>query len=448
MTKSAQVSRRNALKLTAGAAALPLVHIRTAGAAGKLKLGFFDHWVPRGNEVMRQQVEQWAQRNKVDVSLDFITIQGNKLLVTLAAEDAARTGHDTMAFPLWEVQNHGRNLEPVDDVVGRLEAKYGKLDAFYQYLDKIDGHWMAVPSSPQSVYQVPCARIDYFKQYCGIDLQAMYPAKPVHTALADEWTYDTFLRAAEQCAKAGKPFGIGLGTTQDSIDITGSFCSAFGVQFVDAKGNITIKSDNTVRLLEYMKKLVRFYPPDTYSFDNAIDNRMLIADKTALIYNPPSAWAVAKRDAPQVAERCWTFPAPAGPAGRFDPVDLVSWGIWSFSRNKSAAKELLEFLSEREQVHTRCDVVDGFDIPPFDSMLDFDVWEKVNPPPGTVYNYPLRPFHNAQRAITGYPAPAQIAVQIYNQALPCNMVAKVCQAGQSPEQAIAWAENELRGYVG
>ena len=27
---------------------------------------------------------------------------------------------------------------------------------------------------------------------------------------------------------------------------------------------------------------------------------------------------------------------------------------------------------------------------------DFKVWEEVEPPKGTVYNYPIRPFHNAK----------------------------------------------------
>ena len=46
MNKSRHVTRRSALQLGAAAAALPLVHIRTAGAAGKLTVGFWDHWVP------------------------------------------------------------------------------------------------------------------------------------------------------------------------------------------------------------------------------------------------------------------------------------------------------------------------------------------------------------------------------------------------------------------
>ena len=103
MTRPRRVTRRNALKLGAAAAALPLVHIRTAGAAGKLAVGFWDHWVPAGNEVMRKQVKAWAEKNKVEVTVDFITSDGNKILMTAAAEAQAKTGHDVMPFYSWDV---------------------------------------------------------------------------------------------------------------------------------------------------------------------------------------------------------------------------------------------------------------------------------------------------------------------------------------------------------
>ncbi len=57
MLQSKPMSRRRALTLGGGAAsALPLVHIRTAGAAGKVSIGFWDHWVPGANDVMQKQV--------------------------------------------------------------------------------------------------------------------------------------------------------------------------------------------------------------------------------------------------------------------------------------------------------------------------------------------------------------------------------------------------------
>src|SRR3954465_4292025 len=94
MSRSRHVTRRNALALGAAATALPLVHIRTAGAAGRLNVGFWDHWVPATNEVLTKQVQGWAEKNKVDVQIDFITSNGFKIQVTQAAEAQARTGHD------------------------------------------------------------------------------------------------------------------------------------------------------------------------------------------------------------------------------------------------------------------------------------------------------------------------------------------------------------------
>src|SRR6185312_3230138 len=76
------LSRRRALQL--GGTALPLVHIRSGRAAGKLALAFRDHWVPGGNDVMTKQIAAWAQTNQVEVTTDYMSA-GNKLVITAAA---------------------------------------------------------------------------------------------------------------------------------------------------------------------------------------------------------------------------------------------------------------------------------------------------------------------------------------------------------------------------
>jgi hypothetical protein len=80
-------------------------------------------------------------------------------------------------------------------------------------------------------------------------------------------------------------------------------------------------------------------------------------------------------------------------------------------------------------------------------MTDFDVWSLVEPPKGTVYNYPVRPFHNAQRSIAAFPAPPDVAVQIYNRGTMPTMIAKLTQGGQSMEQVLAWAQDEVEGFM-
>ena len=41
----------------------------------------------------RTLVDAWAEKNKVDVQLDFLTAIGNKINITMAAEAQAKTGH-------------------------------------------------------------------------------------------------------------------------------------------------------------------------------------------------------------------------------------------------------------------------------------------------------------------------------------------------------------------
>src|SRR5208337_3460258 len=288
-------------------------------------------------------VDAWAAKNKVEVQLDFLTAIGSKINITMAAEAQARTGHDVYAFDMWTVQEFAEKLDPADDVVKGLSDKYGKVSRAVEYLGKVGGHWMAVPVGWGAAPLATCARISMLKKYANIDVQQWYPAHESTPQAAADWTYDTQLRAAEACAKAGFPFGLGCGPTTDSCQTWGATFGAFGADLIDAKGNITVDSDNVRKVLEYAKKILPFLPPDTVSYDDASNNRALISGKSALIWNPPSAWAVAKRDAPNVAADCWTFPAPKGPRGRFIPAGAFSWGIWDFSRNKTAAKELLEF---------------------------------------------------------------------------------------------------------
>jgi ABC-type glycerol-3-phosphate transport system substrate-binding protein len=445
-TQTRKVSRRRTLKLAAATAALPLVHIRTGRAAGKVSIGFWDHWVPEGNEVMKKQCEAFAAANQVEVQPDFITSVGSKNILTIAAEAQAKTGHDVQQFPGWEVQNHADQLEPMDDVMKRLTGKYGPVTEASRYLFTSKGQWLAIPCSSGTQNKGPCGRISVLKNVAGLDIVKMYPASADATPDADNWTWDAMLKAAEACKKANMAFGIGLGTTPDSVDTAGAMFAAFGAEVVSAKGDITVRSDAVREVLEYAQQLVKHLPDDAVSYDDASNNRALISGKSALIWNPPSAWAVAKRDAPAVAADCWTFPAPKGPKGRFVPLGAFSWGIWNFSPNKTAGKELIEFLSLRENVEARCNVVMGYDVPPFSSMTDFKIWEEVEPPKGTVYHYPIRKSHHQENCIAVAPAPPEIAVQAVNRGTVPTMLAKL-QSGQSIKQVQDWAQDELEGFV-
>ncbi len=441
--------RRRFLAATAAVSASAAVapYIRTSHAAGRLEVGFWDHWVPGANNTLTKLCKEWAAQEKVDLSIDYITSQGSKILLTITAEGQAKSGHDVLAFPTWLPASQARNLEPVDDLMKPLIAEHGDVVPVVEYLGKQDGRWIAVPATPGSQMKPPCARIDLLKKHAGIEITKMYPpGKPANKALADEWNWDNFLVAAEKCHKAGNPFGLGLGQTSDSVDWVGVLFASFGAQVVDDKGNITVDSDATKRVLEYAKKLTQFLPPAVFAWDDSSNNKWLISGKGALIMNPPSAWAVAKRDNPKVAQQLWTFPAPKGPKGRYQPGLPYFWGIWKFSKNKPAAKNLLAYLSRRSSVEQLVAASNGYDIPGFSGLRDFKIWAEEGPPKGTVYHYPPRGDDQIV-SIAAAPAPPAIANQIYTRATMPKMIAKFTQGGDSMKRTIAWASSELEGFM-
>jgi ABC-type glycerol-3-phosphate transport system substrate-binding protein len=447
MTGSA-LSRRKFLGQTALAtgALIAAPYVRGAYAAGKLSVGFWDHWVPGANDTLTKLCKEWGEKEKVEVSIDYITSQGDKDLLTIAAEQQAKSGHDILQMRAWQPLDKAEDLEPVDDIMQKLIADNGKVSVAVEYLGKLKGHWVAVPATTGSQVKPPCARISMLKEYAGIDVVKMYPAgAPADKELADKWTWDAFLDAATKCHKAGYPFGVGYGQTSDSVDYVGAVFAAHGAVLVDQEGNITAKSDAVKQVLEWFKRMVAVSPPDAFAYDDASNNKALISGKSALIMNPPSAWSVAKRDNPTVAADCWTFQTPKGPKGRFAPGQPFYWGIWGFSPNKPAAKSLLAHLSAKPSIEKLVAASNGYDIPCYADCLDFKTWLDVEPPKGTVYNYP--PRGDTVVSIAAAPAPPKIATQIYTQATMTKMIAKCTQGGQTVDQAIAWASQELEGFM-
>lgn len=442
---SARTFDRRRFLAASGAAALA-PYVRTSRAAGSLAVGFWDHWVPGANDALARLCNEWGAKEKVDLKIDFITSQGSKLLLTITSEAQAKSGHDILSFPTWYAAAQAKTLEPVDDIVRALIAQYGSPAAAVEYLGKQDGSWLGVPATAGGQIKGPCGRIDLFRQHAGIDLTKMYPAgASPDQALTDKWTWDAFLVAAQKLHKAGFPIGIGMGQTADSVDSAGAIFSAFGAHLVDAGGNITVDSDATRQVLEYAKKLVQFLPPDIFAWDDASNNKWLISGKGSMIMNPPSAYAVAKRDNPKIAEQLWTFPAPKGPKGRYQPGLQFYWGIWKFSKNKSAARSLITFLSQRSSVERMVLASGGFDIPAFSGLRDFRIWAEAGPPKGTLYHYP--PGGDQIVSIPGSPAPTAIASQMYAQATMTKMIAKFTQGGDSMNKVIGWAASELEGFM-
>src|SRR5438067_7037300 len=154
-----KLTRRRFLATTA-AATMAMPYVRGAHAAGKLSIGFWDHWVPNANNASKSLVEEWAAKEKVEVTIDYITSQGDKNLITIAAEAQGRSGHDILAFPTWYPHAYQEQLVDVTDIMEPLIKQNGAVNDTVTYLGKANNKWLAVPATIGSQIKGPCSRID------------------------------------------------------------------------------------------------------------------------------------------------------------------------------------------------------------------------------------------------------------------------------------------------
>lgn len=330
----------------------------------------------------------------------------------------------------WLPSRYANQLVPMNDIMDGLVKLNGAVNATVEYLGKIDGKWIAVPATIGSQIKGPCSRIDLMKNLAGIDVQAMYPAGAPPKA--------------EACHKGGYPFGIGLGTTSDNVDTAGAIFHGFGTQLVNAKGDITVKSDPVRQALDYYKRLMAFLPADVPAWDDASNNKWLVSGKGALIMNPPSVWAVAKRDAPKICEQLWTHGFAAGPKGRYARFVPYLWGVWNFSKNQAAAKSLITFMSQPAAVEKLVIASGGYDLPSFANLTTLKAWQDEEPPKGTLYHYP-NPYNHQILSTAGAPAPHKVGEQIYVQAILTRMVVRYSK-GEAMEKTLDWAASEIEGF--
>jgi hypothetical protein len=162
-------TRRTVLQTAAAAPLLATPFVRGAHAAGKLAVGFWDHWVPGGNEPLEKLCREWAEKEKVDIKIDFITSNGDKDLLTAAAEAQAKSGPDIMQLTAWYAPGHARAAHMLPDSAARRGQRRRRVS-------RQAGRALGlVPTSYGSTLSPPRA-IDLLRQIVGLDVTKMYPA--------------------------------------------------------------------------------------------------------------------------------------------------------------------------------------------------------------------------------------------------------------------------------
>ena len=244
MLKS-RMTRRRLLEQSALAATALIAapYVRGAHAAGKLSIGFWDHWVPGANNASQGAVRGMGREGE-GRGLDRL----HHLAGQQEPADHRRRGAGAVRPRHLRVPDLGAAGACAEPRAGRRH--HGRADQAERRgqpdrrISRREPTASGSPCRPRVGSQIkgPCSRIDLMKKHAGIDVQAMYPAGSAPKA-------DGLDARCHAQGRRGLPQGRPSVRHRPRHDRGQSSTpparssSRSAPTLVDAKGNITVKSD-------------------------------------------------------------------------------------------------------------------------------------------------------------------------------------------------------------
>jgi multiple sugar transport system substrate-binding protein len=419
---TARLDRRRFLQVSAGfAAGLSFAALDRAPAlAQKRELTFlsWNHFVPAADDELRKQAEAFGKQVGATVRVD--TIAHLQLPVKRAAEAQSQSGHDLLLTGGADPFLFENQLADVGDLVDDLGKKYGGWYPFAAESCQTKSGWKAVPwfwISFPATYNMA-----HFKK-AGLE----YPK-----------TWAELLQHGKILKKQGNPVGIAISHCADANTTYWSVAWCNGARVLEADGKTpAINSEKTAQVIEWYKELYRdAMDPEVLSWDDASNNRGMLAGKYSWIHNPISPYNAALKEKMPIADDINHHPSPAGPAGTHSapPINMVS--IWKFSKNIPLAKDFLRFLLQKENYDAWIVASNAFNHPPLRHLADHPIWAR-NP------KFAMLPKEAEFAHPRGWPAkPSDAVARVeVNYILP-DMVAKAVN-GMPTKRAMEWGQDQV-----
>ena len=356
-------SRREFLRATSGA---------TAGMASWLALGkapafaqkreltflSWNHFVPASDDELRRQAEAFGKQAGATVRVD--TIAHLQLDAKFAAEAQSQSGHDM-------IRTHGavpfvfeNLLADVGDLVDTLGKRYGGWYPFAAESGQTKSGWRAVPwfwISFPATYNMA-----HFKK-AGLEVPK---------------TWADLLHHGKILKKQGNPVGIPISHCADAHSTYWSVAWSYGAKVLEVDGKTpAIASDKTAQVIEWYKELYRdAMEPEVLSWDDASNNRCILAGKCSWIHNPISPYNAALKEKMPIADDINHHNSPGGPAGIHSAPPILGLAIWKFSKNLELAKEFVQFLFKKENYDEWIVASNAFNHPPLRHFADHPIWAR------------------------------------------------------------------------
>jgi multiple sugar transport system substrate-binding protein len=433
--KQKQISRRDFVTLTAGAAAVGpffLFPDRALSSQKTLKIGKWAHFASEFDLWFASMAKDWGRQHDTKITIDEIPLE--QIRAAANAEIKAGKGHDVLMFP-WPPAEYSRHAIDHSDIYQTVASKYGaipqlahrstfnlKNKAYFAFAD----FWVPSP-------------LQFFQDYWA---QVGMPLGPVH--------YGSLRGGGKKLRdQLGISCGLSFTPTLEGNITLHTILYAFRAWILDGRGNVLFNKDGfAVGALKYMQALYQDSGTvDQLAWGPGGNVQAMLARKTSCTSNAISLLRAAEKQDPQEARKIWLQPPLIGTNGMgvtaLPHVTNCSL-VWNFAQNQDGAKQFLADLIDTSRTGYEKSLGCNFPIYP-KTVPDLIVRLSKDPQADPSYKYMglKDALHwTPNLGAPGFATPAYM--EIFNCSLVPRMVQSVLRGESSPEDAAAAATSEIQ----
>jgi multiple sugar transport system substrate-binding protein len=424
-------SRRDIVRLTAGAVAAPFVAAPARAQASQptLKIAKWAHFMPEYDTWFGELAEEWGRQHDTKVVLDHIPAE--RIHAAATSEIAAGTGHDVFMFP-WPPAEFQKHVIDHHEIYLNVAFKWGNIDRFSHRstYDPVAKRYFAFADS-----WIP-APFNYFRDYWN---EVGMTVGPVH--------YGSLLSGGRRIReKLGVSCGLALAPTLEGNITLHTLLYAFRSHVLDAAGNVTIgRTALTVEALRYAKALYEDTgTPDQLTWGPSGNVQAMLARNTSATINPINLLRAAEKEKPDVASKIRITPPLLGHAGVFAFPHVTNCSVvWNFAQNQEGAKQFLADLIDNSK--TAYEKSAGCNFPTFQKTLPNLIARLDNDPhadpPNKYIELKDALYWTRNMGFPGYANP--VGMEAFNSFVIPRMFISVITGQSSPEDAMRTAEAEV-----
>jgi multiple sugar transport system substrate-binding protein len=430
-----QVSRRNFMRLAAGAAAVgPFFRFpdRALASQKTLKIAKWAHFVPEFDPWFEGMAKDWGKQHNMEIFVDEIPVE--KISATAAAEIKGGNGHDVFIFP-WPPAEYCQHVIDHGEIYQVAASKYGSIPqlAYRSTFNLKNKKYFAFAD-----FWVP-SPLHFFQDYWA---EVGMPLGPVH--------YGSLRSGGKKLRdKLGIPCGLAFTSTLEGNVTLHTILYAFRAWLLDGNGNVLFnKNVFAVQALKYIQGLYQDSgSPDQLAWGPAGNVRAMLARKTSSTTNAISLLRAAEKQDPQIASKIWLQPPLIGTNGvgvtALPHVTNCSV-VWNFAQNPEGAKQFLGDLVDSSR--TGYEKSSGCNFPIYPKTVP-DIIVRLSKDPRADPSYKYTTLKDALHwtpnlGVPGFATPPYM--EIFNSSLVPRMVQSVLKGESSPEDAAATSAAEIQ----